>query len=71
MINLPGGIVLPLGVAKIFQNKKILRYDKFGTDILDLIVECFGLDGSCQNLYFLTTYKLPILHYSSSGSLQG
>ena len=47
MINLPGSIVLPLGVAKIFQIRKIQRFDKSDTDILDLLTECFDWDEIC------------------------
>ena len=61
MINLPGCIVLPPGVAKIFQVRKILRYDQSDADILDLIIECFDRDESCQKLYFkqLIYYCVP------------
>ena len=38
MINLPGCIILPPGVAKIFQIKKIQRFDKSDTDLSDLII---------------------------------
>ena len=48
MINLPGWIVLPPGVANIFQIKKIQIFDKSDTDISDLIIECFGRDKSYQ-----------------------
>ena len=51
-INFPGCIVLHPGVTKIFQIKKIQRFDKSDTDISDLIVECFNQDKSCQKLYF-------------------
>jgi len=52
MINLPGCMVLSPGVVKIFQIKKIQRFDKSNTDILDLIGDCFDSDKSCQKLYF-------------------
>ena len=39
MSNLPGCIVLLPGIAKVFQIRKILRFDKSDTDILDLIIE--------------------------------
>ena len=42
MINFLGCIVLPPGVTKIFQIKKIQRFDKSDTDISDLIIECFS-----------------------------
>ena len=42
MINLPGCIVLPPGVAKIFQIRKIQRFDKSDTDVTDMIIGCFG-----------------------------
>ena len=51
MINLPGCIVLPPGVAKYFQIGKIQRSDKFDTDILDLTM-CFDRNKICQKLYF-------------------
>ena len=35
-----------------FQIRKIQRFDKSDTDILDLIIECFDSDKSCQKLYF-------------------
>ena len=35
-----------------FQIRKIQRYDKFDTDISDLMIECFDRDKSCQKLYF-------------------
>ena len=40
MINLPGCIVLPPGVAKIFKILKIQRFDKSVADISDLILDC-------------------------------
>ena len=54
MINLPGCIVLPPGVAKnvkILKNpkKKINLIDK---NISDLIIECFDRNKSCQKWYF-------------------
>ena len=52
MINHLGCIVLRPGVAKKFQFKKIQRFEKFDTDISDLIIECFDRDESCQKLYF-------------------
>ena len=52
MINLPGCIVLPLGVAKNVQIRKIQRFDKSDTDISELIVVCFHASKSCQKLYF-------------------
>ena len=36
------------GVAKIFQIKNIQRFNKSDTNILDLIIECFSRDKSCQ-----------------------
>ena len=53
MINLPGCIILPPGVAKNFQirknkNKKINLIDK---DISNLIIECLDRNKSCQKLY--------------------
>ena len=48
MINLPRCTLLPPGVPKIFQIGKIQRFDKSDTDILDLIIECFDGDKSCQ-----------------------
>ena len=58
MINLPECIVLPPGVAKIFQIRKIQRFDKSDTDISDLIIECFGRDESYQKLYLNNLYQL-------------
>ena len=52
IINLPGCIVLPPGVAKISRFEKIQWFDKSDTDISDLIIECFDRDKSCQKLYF-------------------
>ena len=52
MINFTGFIVLPPGVTKIFQIRKIQRYDKSDKDISDLIIECFDRYESCQKLYF-------------------
>ena len=52
MINLPGCIVLPPGVTKNFQSRKIQRFDKCDTNISNLIIECFGRDKSSQKLYF-------------------
>jgi len=46
MINLPGCIVLPSGVAKIFQIRKVQRFDKSDTDISNMVMECFGRDKS-------------------------
>ena len=37
-----------LGVAKIFQFRKIQRFNKSDTNISDLIVEWFGRDKSFQ-----------------------
>ena len=48
MINLPGCIVLPPGVAKLFQIRKIQRLDKSDADISNLIIECFDRDEICQ-----------------------
>ena len=73
MINFLFCTVLPPGVAKIFQIRKIQRFDKFDTDISDLIIECFGRDESCQKGHLNNLYlddKFPILHCSLSGSLQ-
>ena len=47
MINFPGCIVLP-GVTKIFQIRKIQKFDKSDTDISDLIIEFFSRDENCQ-----------------------
>ena len=49
MINLPECIVLPPRVSKIFQIRKI---DKFDTDISDLSIVCFDQDESYQKFYF-------------------
>ena len=73
MINLPGYIILPPGVTNIFQIRNIQRFDKFDTDISDLIKACSNRNKSCQKLYFKNLYlndKLPILHCTPSGSLQ-
>ena len=43
-----GCIVLPTGVAKIFQIRKVQRFDKSDTDISDLVIECFDRDKSCK-----------------------
>ena len=51
MINLPGCIVLPPGVAKIFQIRKIQRIDKSDADISDLIIECF------DQIYFYLGFR--------------
>ena len=51
MINLSGCIVLPPGVAKILQILKIQLFDKYNTDILDLIIEYFNRVENCQKLY--------------------
>ena len=48
MINFPGCMVLFPGVVKIFQIKKILRFDKSDTNISDLIMEFFSRDKSSQ-----------------------
>ena len=48
MINLPGWMVLPPEVAKIFQIRKIKRFAKSDTDISDLIIECFNRDENCH-----------------------
>ena len=39
MVNLPGCIVLPPGVAKIFQVRKIQRYNKFDTVISEVDIQ--------------------------------
>ena len=44
--------ILSSGITKIFQIQKIQRFDKYDTDISDLIIECFNLDESCQKRYF-------------------
>jgi len=54
MINLPGYIVLPPGVAKYFQieknpKKTINLIDK---NISDLIIEYFDRNKSCQKCHF-------------------
>jgi len=49
MINLPRCIVLPPGVAKIFQIWKIQKSD---ADYSDLILKGFDWDKSCQKWYF-------------------
>ena len=53
MINFPGCIILlPPGVTKIFQIRKIQRFDKSDTDISDLIIECFSRNKSSQKCHF-------------------
>ena len=56
MINLPGCIVLPPGVDKIFQIRKIQRYDKSDKNISYLIIECFDSDKSCQLFPVISNY---------------
>ena len=60
MTNLPGYIILSLGVAKIFQIRKIQRFDRSDTDISDLIIECFDQDKSCQKLYLKQLIAISI-----------
>ena len=52
MMNLPEFMVLPRGVAKIFQIRKIQRYNKSDADSFDLMIERFGKDKSSQKKYF-------------------
>ena len=71
MINLPGCIVFLPGVAKIFQIRKIQRFDISDAHISDLIIKCFGLDKSCWKRYFkYLVSKLTNLHSSPSRSFQ-
>ena len=72
MNNVSGCIVLPPGVAKKIQIRKIQRFDKSDTDISDLIIECFGRVKVVRNVVLNNLYlddKFPILHCSPSGSL--
>ena len=72
MINLPGCIVLPPGVTKIFQIRKIQRFDisdKYFRFDYGVFVEMKVVkNGILNNLYLHD--KLLILHCSPSGSLQ-
>ena len=61
MINLPGCIVLPPGVAKIFKIRRNQGFDKSDTDISDLIIECFDWNKSCQKWYF--KQLIPMINF--------
>ena len=63
--------VLPSGASKVDQTHKTRSY----TFLPDLTGKCFDRDESCQKWYFINynlylSDKLPILHCSTSGSLQ-